>query len=162
MSNTVEEVVVYGALCPEGQERALAYDLLKRAVEEHLGLPDLPEIRRQEKGKPLFPDYPDFHFNLSHSHGAAVCAVHCRPVGVDVEKLRPAPKRLAAGMTDEAFFRLWTAREAGIKRAGEGWTSLLKDEKPDENSRELSHFLPGWIVTVCPTEEAAVRCIVVK
>ncbi len=37
-------------------------------------------------GKPFLSEMPDIHFNLSHSHGATVCAL-CRDdaVGVDVE-----------------------------------------------------------------------------
>ena len=50
------------------------------------------------------PDRPDLQFNLSHSHGAAVCALHHLPIGVDVERLRPAPRRLSRGMDDGDFF----------------------------------------------------------
>ena len=89
------------------------------------GIDPLPRMERAPGGKPFFPDLPQVRFSLSHSHGAAVCAVHDREVGVDVELLRPAPRRLGAGMTDEEFFRLWTAREATAKRAGRGLEFLL-------------------------------------
>ena len=104
------ELLVYGALGPPSGEHGLALRLLALALERELGIHPLPEIRRAAGGKPYFPSCPSLHFNLSHSRGAAVCALHSLPVGVDVERLRAAPRRLAQGMADEAFFRLWTAR----------------------------------------------------
>ena len=96
------DLIVYGSLGPEGAERTLAHLLLETALRRELGLETVPPIARGARGKPWFPDLPDLHFNLSHSHGAAVCALHHLPVGVDVEKVRSAPKRLAAGLGDEA------------------------------------------------------------
>lgn len=152
------DLIIYAALCPEGGEHDLAYRLLTLAVRQELGLPHLPDIARETGGKPYFPSRPDVCFNLSHSHSAAVCALHNRPVGIDVEKLRPAPKRLAAGMADEAFFRLWTAREATIKRQGLGIGSLLKPMAPDPLCRCAEGLLEGYIVTVCPSEDAGIVC----
>ena len=116
-------VFLYAAQGGAESEHELALRLLAMAVTQALGLPSLPEISREAGGKPFFPSRPDVCFSLSHSRGAAVCAVHNRPVGVDIEKIRPAPARLAAGMADEAFFRLWTAKEATIKRQGLGAVS---------------------------------------
>lgn len=150
-------MVVYGALCPEGGERRCAYRLLALAAEREWGLLRLPDIARTDGGKPYFPGLPGLHFNLSHSHGAAVCALHDQPVGVDVERLRPAPRRLAAGMDDESFFRRWTALEATVKRQGRGAGALLRAQAPDGLCQCLEGFLPGWIVTVCPQISAPVR-----
>jgi 4'-phosphopantetheinyl transferase len=153
------EIIVYGSLGPEGAERTLAHLLLETALRRELGLETVPPIARGPRGKPWFPDLPDLHFNLSHSHGAAVCALHHLPVGVDVEKVRSAPKRLAAGLGDEAFFRLWTAREAAVKRAGLGVEALRRTRTPDPLCQCLEGFLPGCIVTVCPTEAGPVRTV---
>lgn len=153
------DLAVYAALGPEGGERELARRLLALAIERELGLRPLPALARRAGGKPFFPDRPDVCFNLSHSHGAAVCALHDRPVGVDVEKLRPAPKRLAGGMEDEAFFRLWTAREASAKRRGLGLAALLRPPEPDGLCRRLEGLLEGYIVTVCPSEDAEIRAV---
>lgn len=153
------DLIVYGSLGPEGAERTLAHLLLETALRRELGLETVPPIARGTRGKPWFPDLPDLHFNLSHSHGAAVCALHHLPVGVDVEKVRSAPKRLAAGLGDEAFFRLWTAREAAVKRAGLGVEALRRTRTPDPLCQCLEGFLPGCIVTVCPTEAGPVRTV---
>ena len=76
-----------------------------------------------------------------------------------MEKVRSAPKRLAAGLGDEAFFRLWTAREAAVKRAGLGVEALRRTRTPDPLCQCLEGFLPGCIVTVCPTEAGTVRTV---
>lgn len=153
------DVFVYGALCAAGAERECAYRLLSIAVEQVYRLKALPDIACETGGKPYFPDRRDICFNLSHSHGAAVCAVHDRSVGVDIEKLRRAPKRLAGEMDDLAFFRLWTAKEASVKRDGKGIGALLRGFEPDPLCRTVEDFLPGWVVTVCPSEPGEIRFI---
>jgi len=151
------DVLVYAALCPKGEEHSCAYLLLSSVVQRVYGLSTLPCIAREEGGKPYFPERPDICFNLSHSYGAVVCAVHDRPVGVDIEKLRPAPKRLAAGLDDCTFFRRWTAMEASVKRDGKGIAALRRDFEPDPFCESSEELLPGWIVTVCPSGKAEVR-----
>lgn len=150
---------MYAASCPQGQERELARRLLAWALERDCGVWPLPEMEREPGGKPWFPACPRLHFNLSHSHGGAVCAIHDKPIGVDVERLRPAPRRLAAGQGDEAFFRRWTALEATAKRQGRGLGALLGGLEPDPLCRHLDGLLPGWIVAVCPTEDAPVLTV---
>lgn len=156
------DVVVYAALGTKGSEHDLAYKLLAAALEWELGLSELPEMTREDGGKPYFPSLPHICFNLSHSHGAAVCVLHDKPVGIDVEKLRPAPRRLAEGMADEAFFRLWTAKEATIKRQGGSVAALLRPMEPDSLCQCLEGLLEGYTVTVCPSEKAAVRAKVIS
>ena len=62
-------------------------------------------------------------------------------------------------MTDEEFFRLWTAREATVKRRGQGIAALMRGEAPDPLCRCLPDLLPGWVVTVCPSVDAPVRAL---
>lgn len=151
------DVLVFAAPCAEGEEHSHAYRLLSVVIQRVYGLSTLPCIAREEGGKPYFPDRPDICFNLSHSYGAVVCAVHDRPVGVDIEKLRPAPKRLAKGMEDRAFFFLWTAKEASVKRDGKGIGALRGCFEPDPLCQSSEEVMPGWIVTVCPSDSSEVR-----
>ena len=73
---------------------------------------------------------------------AVACAVHDEEIGVDIERLRTPPKRLGRGMAPEDFFRLWTAREATVKRRGQGVAALLQGEAPDPRCRCLTGLLP--------------------
>ena len=98
------DVIVYAASGLEGGERALARRLLALALEREYGLREPPEIAREPGGKPFFPGHPALCFNLSHSRGAAVCALHDKPVGVDIEKLRPAPPAAGGWHGGRSFF----------------------------------------------------------
>ena len=158
----MREILVYAALCPPGEEHRAAWELLALVLERELGIPVLPETERGEGGKPFFPRRPDVRFNLSHSRGAVACAVHDEEIGVDIERLRTPPKRLGRGMAPEDFFRLWTAREATVKRRGQGVAALLQGEAPDTRCRCLTGLLPGWVITVCPSVDAPVRAIRVE
>ena len=135
----------------------MAWHLLDHALEQIFHLTERPVSARGERGKPYFPERPDICFNLSHSYGAAVCAVHEKEVGVDIEKIRPAPRRLANGMGDRAFFRLWTAKEATLKREGGALAALLQEYEPAALCKTCEEFLPGWVVTVCPSVPAEIR-----
>ncbi len=77
--------------------------LLAEALARERGLTGLPTIAAGANGKPFFPDRSDLQFNLSHSHSAAVCALHHLPIGVDVERLRPAPGGCHGGWTMGIF-----------------------------------------------------------
>jgi 4'-phosphopantetheinyl transferase len=93
-----------------------------------------------EHGKPYLSGVDDApQFNLAHSGDLALVAVSDRPVGVDLEQVRPlANMAQMADMsfTDEeravlwsldeaartaAFFRLWTRKEAVMKAHGAGF-----------------------------------------
>jgi 4'-phosphopantetheinyl transferase len=89
-------------------------------------------------GKPsLAPGHGTLHFNLSHSGGLAALAVsRDTEMGIDVERIRPftedvaerffAPGEVAAlralpeGEQLDAFYRIWTRKEAFLKATGDG------------------------------------------
>jgi 4'-phosphopantetheinyl transferase len=116
-------------------------------------------LTREERGKPRLAGPPGaalLHFNSSHSRNLALVAV-CRfaPLGVDVEQLRPMPEMaeiaatfcspqenalLNAAPPDkkiEAFFDLWTRKEAWLKATGEGIAGSLAQ-------LDCSVAPPGW------------------
>ena len=86
--------VIYGAAGRDG--RQLAWPLLEAAVKLCWGWDALPPVERSPRGKPLFPGLDDHWFSLSHSGGIALCALSDRPVGVDVELVRPRRPGLPA------------------------------------------------------------------
>jgi len=97
-------------------------------------------------GKPFLPppsargaDSLDLRFNLSHSHGLALCAFALgSELGVDLEKFRPdfASAEVAArffspaereellslspDLHTQGFFNCWTRKEAYVKARGQG------------------------------------------
>lgn len=128
-------------LCNEITRREDAYALLACAVRRRWGLEQLPVIARGEQGKPCFPAFPECHFNLSHSGSFALCAVAERPVGADIEVIRPHHPNLAGRICSPeernwlehqadkttALCQLWTAKEALVKYHGTGLTVPLRD-----------------------------------
>lgn len=153
------DIILYGVLCANGTEHDIAYKLLAFALRQEFAIENIPAIARETGGKPFFPGMRNLHFNISHSKGAVVVVLHDKPIGVDTEKLRPAPKRLSAGMDDREFFRWWTAVEATVKRQGGSISAILQDKvEVDPLCRTFEGILPGWIVTVCPMKASEVRC----
>lgn len=115
---------VRAQLAAGGDRSMLVRKLLGYAVKEQWGM-DLPEIEKDEKGKPYFAGKADMYFSLSHSKTHVLAAVSTRPVGADIETLRPiregtqrlfSPEMLA----DFGYFGGWTLREAVFKLCGEG------------------------------------------
>ena len=75
-------------------QSAASRKLTARALEIYLGHKPSPEVlsglARTPQGKPYFPGYPDFKYNISHSGRYAVCGMICggrdpQPVGIDID-----------------------------------------------------------------------------
>ena len=116
------------ALC-RGRSRApgsaFAYSLLFRALELWQGARELPEAAIDARGKPFFPERPDWHFSLSHTRGFVLAAVSASPVGADVQLRDGRGERLAERLMSEKeredfdFYELWSLRESLYKLTGE-------------------------------------------
>lgn len=129
-----------------------AYGLVHRIVRERYGWRGFPEMALTSLGKPYFPEYPSVFFSLSHTYGAALAGVSDHPIGVDIEKLRPIPRRLrerlAPGETEEKFFESWVRREAFAKQTGKG-LGFPQDAEPDGTVRfSLLQLFPGYAAGV--------------
>lgn len=166
-----------GALSPDEMDRAARFHFardrdrfiaarsaLRHILSPYLGLePAAIKFSYNDHAKPLVPSV---HFNISHSHGLALCAVsRSREVGVDIERIdrtRPvidvadhffAPGEIAAlrGLAEdlqvEAFFRCWTRKEAYIKARGQGLSiSLATFEVSIGETAEFLHGAEGWSI----------------
>jgi 4'-phosphopantetheinyl transferase len=136
------------------REPLCAYLLLRQALWERYRWRTLPKVETAPAGKPAFPAYPTVHFNLSHTDGAVLVGLSDRPVGVDIERLRPLPRRQMAAAVLETYFQSWVRREARTKRTGAGITAMLRTEtpmEPEEAYLPLSLF-PGYAAGVAFTQ----------
>ena len=91
-----------------------------------------------EEGKPRALNAAGWDFNVSHSGDYVAVAVGRGQVGVDLEQIRPVRemesiveryfhpdeaaewRAVAPGLREEAFFVIWSAREASMKCVGLG------------------------------------------
>ncbi|MCR5522809.1 MAG: 4'-phosphopantetheinyl transferase superfamily protein [Clostridia bacterium] len=102
------------------------------------GIDEYPEVETGQNGKPFFPAYSGFRFNLSHSGTKAVCVVSSFETGCDVELTEKANLKIAnryftpnenalinSQKTDydrrSMFCRLWTLKESYMKATGQGF-----------------------------------------
>jgi len=149
----------------EKQEQTLcAYGLLRKAMELERGFEHLPEVEVAEGGKPWFPGHPQLCFNISHTDGAVLCAIHDHNVGADIQCHRTPALSLMRSFgleREQDFWELWVRREAIGKSKGKGFAALrCWDERLEEGMRcLLLDSFPGYSAAVATEQEDAVcRC----
>ncbi|MCH5348880.1 MAG: 4'-phosphopantetheinyl transferase superfamily protein [Oscillospiraceae bacterium] len=116
-----------------------------------------------EFGKPYLSDYPDVHFNISHSGQYVVCAVCNRPVGVDVQEIAPYQPDVAAkvcsnvelsqieasGNQAAEFTKAWTIKEAYLKMLGLGLGHELQAmEVPPYMNVQAKKYISAFVSIV--------------
>jgi len=126
----------------------MAHGIVRRILADYCDA-DAAALRfaRNQHGKPgLMPraSGPDLQFNISHSGNCCLLALRLEhPIGVDVEEVRDLPQTASiaksyfshaessvlAGLPEtdrrEAFFALWTQKEAMVKGFGIGLAANL-------------------------------------
>jgi medium-chain acyl-[acyl-carrier-protein] hydrolase len=140
---SADEKARAGRFCFERDRRhyTAGRGTLRRLLGRYLGCdPASLTFRYNRYGKPaLASPHGELRFNLSHSHGLALFAfTRGRDLGVDVEQVRGevaveqlaerffSPQEVAAlrdlslGARRDAFFRIWTRKEAYLKATGKG------------------------------------------
>lgn len=157
----------------EDKRRTVAGEMLARkAIAEWCGIaPESITFGIKEYGKPYAKDLA-VEFNISHSGDMVVCAVDNKPVGIDIEQIRPIDLTIAKRIcTDEEllylfghtpteqdfthttdmetlthFFELWTAKEAYGKYVGNGVENL----KGHIKKKSTQNFaVEDYIISVC-------------
>lgn len=125
------------------QEHLLGRSLLAEGLHSLYHIPDLPdpghiELGTDSNGKPFLPGRPDIFFNITHCSGLAACVFDLQPVGIDAELPGYFPEILidralsesekgflqetgtTPALRQEWFYRLWTLKEAYVKKSGCG------------------------------------------
>ena len=150
----------------EDRLRSVAGEMLvRRAVAEEYGVrEDDILLLEDERGAPYI-DGIDVHVSISHAGDYVVCAISDRPVGIDIEKIKPVSRRIAertfsrseleylncdGEMRGDAlvrFYEIWTAKEAYAKMKGAG---LSLHDTPDtsvlDNIRR--EYIDGYVISV--------------
>ena len=146
----------------DDRKRTVAGEMLARkAIAEWCSVaPESITFGIKEHGKPYAKDLA-VEFNISHSGNMVVCAVDDKPIGIDIEQIRPidliVAKRICTDKellyifghtptendftytTDTKiltrFFELWTAKEAYVKCFGLGIANAKNT--PVKTSRDV-------------------------
>lgn len=134
--------------------QALTEELVLRAVEDFavekgIAIDNMSrEICRTGKGKPYFKELP-LQFSVSHTDDLWVCLISAgrNPVGVDIQKVKESRQEKVAEkyFTDDekecmkqngkdAFFKIWTRKEAYAKYTGQGLTRELAEISTIKNN----------------------------
>jgi 4'-phosphopantetheinyl transferase len=87
-------------------------------------------------GKPFLLNYPNYHYNISHSGNWVVCATSYSSIGIDIEEIKPITLDMAKRFFSsheykvlfqkssnkqlDYFYKIWTLKECYIKYIGKG------------------------------------------
>ena len=129
-----------GTLFEKAAERVTTVDL--SAIDTVTFVPASGRISGQEKGgKPFLVNYPDFHYNLSHSGTKVLLAVSDAGIGCDIQQVTGWRERVAKrcftetelvycldGTEDERaerFTEVWARKESFVKAIGLGIAANL-------------------------------------
>ena len=122
----------------------------------------LPDLSYDENGKPYFKEFPDTHFNISHCKYGVVCGISDKPIGVDIQDIRPFNLRVAKRVCNTSeleflintenkeyeFIKLWTKKEAALKKSGIGISGNIKNAITSEISIK-TYCYDNYIISVC-------------
>lgn len=170
-------VTVY--LCKAGE---CATDALVTKLAKPYFPGGVPEILRENRGKPYFSGDTGIHFSVSHSGDFVAVAFGTEPLGIDLQQhkrrgtdaifrhqklaqryFHPLEQQLVEKDLWEDFFRVWTAKESFVKRTGRGIDHGFSqicilpkgDAWEDENGFFRQMVLPSGYTLTLSTESPA-------
>ena len=169
------------------QEHTLGRTLLAHGIHKLFHLPltcdEIDSVLKYDaNGKPYLPNHPEICFNITHCRQLVACAFHDSPIGIDAENPGYFPEVLinralsekekcflqsrsaSISEREEWFYRLWTLKEAYVKKSGIGvdtdltnfsfsftnngdlFSVICSDSSVSCYQTQLSH---GQILSVC-------------
>ncbi len=163
-------------------EHLLGKHLLYKGLKDLYGIVSEKEdpvvILKGKHGKPYVRDYPQIHYNISHTEGLVACGLGGSSLGIDVERIRPFPDSVAERVFSSAenhcmralpeeeqnsyFFRMWTLKESYVKALGCGITVSLADISVGPDSDGFFHqelLEGGYVLSVCTFEKEEIQII---
>ncbi|PJI09255.1 MULTISPECIES: 4'-phosphopantetheinyl transferase family protein [Clostridium] len=144
---------------------------------------DKIQLKYNKWGKPELMNNSRIHFNISHSSEWVIVGIAAKPIGVDIQKIDKIDLSIAKSCfskdeneyilslpSDEqkdAFFKLWTLKEAFIKAKGMGlympldsFTIKMLNNKPvlhsDKNEKcqlSVQRVENDYYMSACVLEE---------
>lgn len=148
---------------PKADCMLIGETLAKAAIRQTFGIPVKHQHIIHGNGKPYLKDFPNVHFNISHSGKYAVCAVSDTPIGVDIQKIYGGytPALFSRVCTESEiaqiehspdpsaeFIRLWTQKEAVVKMYGSG-ISRGDFKNCIKNENIVTYRLEDYFLSVC-------------
>ena len=128
------EHIVWFAKTDAPDQSAAVRQLLARA----LGY--MPRLAYGAHGKPFLPEEPERQISLAHTRGAVVCAVAERSF---------TPRERAYAVDAARFLKVWTRKEAFVKRDGRGFTLPLNTVETCGRTDIATYMEQGYVISVC-------------
>lgn len=120
---------------------------------------DMPELENDDTGAPIPKN--GIYWSLSHKPVYVAGVVANRPMGIDIEKIKPVKpmlfdkvmdeneRKLMGTISDELFYRFWTAKETVLKAVGVGLKGLSHCKITDiinQSSLAVSWGRTRWLI----------------
>lgn len=142
---------------PDDKLRSLTAGILLRCMLFnycHLPLDQL-NFSISSYGKPYLTSHPDLYFNLTHSSNFIACSISSLPVGIDIECIENIDLKSISSFFStkeqqfihsreseieklDAFYSIWTLKEAFTKKIGKGLAIPLDTYSFDLTKKAIS------------------------
>ena len=142
-------------------EHNVAYSLLDKML-KGMGITNY-EFVKNENGKPFLKSLPIF-FSITHTNGFCAVCTSDSPVGIDCEKIDESYSKKIEIFANRYFveneisllknsekplfdfFKIWTTKEAYIKKFGLNGSYLKKIDTTKENTE--IHVIDDYIISI--------------
>ena len=164
------------ACCDDKSKTVLLFSELfaKYSVSEAFSLPyGSINIALGEYGKPYVCKHDEMQFSLSHSENYIAFVASDEPAGIDIEYIAKRDKRIenrfftsnerafieSSDDCDEAFYRIWTAKEAYVKYTGKGFVTSpasFDTRLPPIEQKIYTVRYNNFCISVCSANRAVI------